>query len=235
MSLLEVQNLRAGYGPLQVLHGIDFSVDEGQVCVILGANGSGKSTTLKALSGLIRGSGRAELAGNSLLKGRPDQVAGFGVSLVPEGRGTFKDLSVKDNLMLGAIKRKDKEVKADLELWTTTFGRLGERISQTAGSLSGGEQQMLAIARAMMARPRLLLLDEPSQGLAPIITQGLFAQLRSFNTDFGLTMLVVEQNAQLALGIAHHAYVLEAGEIVVDGPAAQLADDPALAKAYLGM
>jgi len=235
MSLLEVQSLRAGYGPVEVLRGIDFHVDEGEVVVILGANGSGKTTTLRALSGMVETSGEVVFDGRSIAGARPEQVAQAGVAHVPQGRGTVTDLTVEENLRLGAYTRRDKEVGTDLERWYEMFPRLAERRQQQAGGMSGGEQQMLAIARAMMARPRLVLLDEPSLGLAPLITQGLFRTLGDMNRDLGTSMLVVEQNATLALAIATRGYVLETGEIVVEGTATELAGNDDVRKAYLGI
>ncbi|MEY3361173.1 MAG: hypothetical protein RL531_892 [Actinomycetota bacterium] len=235
MSLLTVRALRAGYGPVEVLRGIDFHVDEGEVVVILGANGSGKTTTLRALSGMVETSGEVTFDGRSIAGARPEQVAQAGVAHVPQGRGTVTDLTVEENLRLGAYTRRDKEVAADIDRWYAMFPRLAERRQQQAGGMSGGEQQMLAIARAMMARPRLVLLDEPSLGLAPIITQGLFRTLGDMNRDLGTSMLVVEQNATLALAIANRGYVLETGEIVVEGTAAQLAGNDDVRKAYLGI
>ncbi len=235
MTLLEVTELRAGYGPVQVLHGVDFTVAEGEVVVILGANGAGKTTTLRALCGMIPARGTLEFAGQSLLGLKPERVAQAGIAHVPQGRGTLADLTAEENLRLGAHTRKDKEVGADLDRWFGVFPRLSERRDQAAGSMSGGEQQMLAIARALMSRPRLVLLDEPSLGLAPIITQDLFRILGELNRDTGLSMLVVEQNAALALGIANRGYVLEAGAIAVSGAAADLAANDDVRKAYLGI
>ncbi|MFM7617453.1 MAG: ABC transporter ATP-binding protein [Actinomycetes bacterium] len=235
MSLLEVRALRARYGPVEVLRGIDFVVEDGEVVVILGANGSGKTTTLRALSGMVETSGEVDFDGRSIAGARPEQVARAGIAHVPQGRGTITDLTVEENLRLGAYTRKDEEVAADIERWYSVFPRLAERRQQQAGGMSGGEQQMLAIARAMMARPRLVLLDEPSLGLAPIITQGLFRTLGEMNRDLGTSMLVVEQNATLALAIADRGYVLETGEIVVTGTAADLAGNDDVRKAYLGI
>jgi branched-chain amino acid transport system ATP-binding protein len=235
MTLLEVTELRAGYGPVQVLHGVDFTVSEGEVVVILGANGAGKTTTLRALSGMIPARGTLEFAGRSLLGLKPERVAQAGIAHVPQGRGTLAELTAEENLRLGAHTRKDKEVGADLDRWFEVFPRLSERRDQAAGSMSGGEQQMLAIARALMSRPRLVLLDEPSLGLAPIITQDLFRILGELNRDTGLSMLVVEQNAALALGIANRGYVLEAGAIAVSGAASDLAANDDVRKAYLGI
>lgn len=235
MSLLEVRGLRARYGPVEVLRGIDFTVEDGEVVVILGANGSGKTTTLRALTGMVETTGDISFDGRSIEGSRPEQVARAGVAHVPQGRGTVTDLTVEENLRLGAHTRKDKQVAEDIAKWYEVFPRLAERRQQQAGGMSGGEQQMLAIARAMMARPRLVLLDEPSLGLAPIITQGLFRTLGEMNRDLGVSMLVVEQNATLALAIATRGYVLETGEIVVEGTAAELAGNDDVRKAYLGI
>jgi branched-chain amino acid transport system ATP-binding protein len=235
VSLLDVRALRARYGPVEVLRGIDFAVDDGEVVVILGANGSGKTTTLRALSGTIETTGSVTFDGRSIEGSRPEQVARAGIAHVPQGRGTVTDLSVEENLRLGAYTRRDKQVAEDIARWYEVFPRLAERRTQQAGGMSGGEQQMLAIARAMMARPRLVLLDEPSLGLAPIITQGLFRTLGEMNRDLGIAMLVVEQNATLALAIATRGYVLETGEIVVEGTAAELAGNDDVRKAYLGI
>ncbi|WP_420617961.1 ABC transporter ATP-binding protein [Candidatus Poriferisocius sp.] len=233
-AYLEVAGLKAAYGDIQVLHGIDFSVDEGQIAVILGANGAGKTTTLRALCAMVSTEGSIKLAGEELASQRTADIVRRGVAHVPQGRGTFPDLSVEENLMAGAFVRSDADVRADVEQWYQTFPVLGERRNQTAGSLSGGEQQMLAIARALMLRPSLLLLDEPSLGLAPMITRSLFEQLVAINADAGTTMLVVEQNAALALGVADVAYVLEAGEVALSGPAHELAADDNVRRAYLG-
>jgi branched-chain amino acid transport system ATP-binding protein len=235
VTLLEVSELRAGYGPVQVLYGVDFTVGEGEVVVILGANGAGKTTTLRALSGMIPARGSFLLAGKSLLGSKPEQIARAGIGHVPQGRGTLDELTVDDNLRLGAYTRRDREVASDIERWYGVFPRLADRRSQEAGSMSGGEQQMLAIARAMMARPKLVLLDEPSLGLAPIITQELFEVLGALSRDQGLSMLIVEQNAGLALEIAQRGYVLEAGKIVVTGNAIELATDDDVRRAYLGI
>ena len=234
MSLLELSGVGGGYGPVQVLHGIDLAVEEGHVAVVLGANGAGKTTTLRAISGMIATSGEIYFDGRPIGNRRPEAVAKLGIAHVPQGRGTFTELSVEDNLRVGAIARRDNGVEADLARWFEVFPRLGERRQQEAGSMSGGEQQMLALARAMMSRPRLLLLDEPSLGLAPLVTRDLFARLGELNREEGLTVLVVEQNANLALEVGHWGYVLETGRIVVQGPAAQLHDDESVRRAYLG-
>ena len=231
---LEVRGLKAAYGNIQVLHGIDFTVAEGQIAVILGANGAGKTTTLRALCAMVSVEGSIKLAGEELAGRRTADIVRRGVAHVPQGRGTFPELTVEENLLAGGFVRTDGEVRADIERWYETFPVLGERRNQAAGSLSGGEQQMLAIARALMLRPSLLLLDEPSLGLAPIITRSLFERLTAINADAGTTMLVVEQNASLALGVADQAYVLEAGEVALSGPAHELAADDNVRRAYLG-
>jgi len=235
MILLEVEGLTAGYGPVQVLQGIDFTVEEGENVVILGANGAGKTTTLRAISGMIAARGRATLSGASILNRKPEHLVRAGMAHVPQGRGTLTDLTVEDNLRAGAFVRKDKRgVAEDITKWYEIFPRLGERRSQAAGTLSGGEQQMLAIARAMMCRPRLLLLDEPSLGLAPLVTQELFRRIAELNAETGMAVLVVEQNANLALAIAQRAYVLETGTITASGTGAEMQADEAVRKAYLG-
>jgi branched-chain amino acid transport system ATP-binding protein len=233
--LLRVEQLTGGYGAVRVLHGLDFSVDEGEVVVILGANGAGKTTTLRGLSGVIDARGRVEFAGQNVAGWRPERIAAAGIAHVPQGRGTITELTVDENLRLGAYTRRDGEVAADMERWYDVFPRLAQRRRQLAGSMSGGEQQMLAIARALMARPKLVLLDEPSLGLAPIITQELFRTLGTLNAEQGISMLVVEQNAGLALGIAQRGYVLETGSIVVSGSSAELAGNDDVRRAYLGI
>jgi branched-chain amino acid transport system ATP-binding protein len=236
VTLLDVSDLHAGYGPVRVLHGVTFHVDAGEVVVILGANGAGKTTTLRALSGMIHAQGRADFDGQPIVGKRPEVIAGFGIAHVPQGRGTLPDLTVEDNLLLGAYARRDKNgVRGDIAQWYDRFPRLGQRSNQPAGSMSGGEQQMLAIARALMGRPRLVLLDEPSLGLAPIVTQELFRTLGELRRDTNLSMLVVEQNAGLALGIASRGYVLETGVIVTEGSADALANNDDVRKAYLGI
>ena len=235
MSLLEVNNLVAGYGPVQVLHGISLSVDEGQVAVVLGANGAGKTTTLRALTGMIKTSGSITLDGEELVGKKTDEIVRRRIAHVPQGRGTVAQFSVDENLDLGAYIRSDKAaVAADKNKMFEMFPRLAERRKQAAGSLSGGEQQMLAIARALMLDPRILLLDEPSLGLAPLIIKNVFDTLGQINKEFNTTMLVVEQNANLALGIAQTAFVLETGEIVASGSADEIRNDDAIRKAYLG-
>jgi branched-chain amino acid transport system ATP-binding protein len=233
-NLLELRGVRGGYGPVQVLHGVDLEVEEGHVAVVLGANGAGKTTTLRAISGMIRVEGEIVFDGHAITGSSPEVVAELGIAHVPQGRGTFTELSVEDNLRVGAVNRTDDRVAADMDRWFEVFPRLADRRKQEAGSMSGGEQQMLALARAMMARPRLLLLDEPSLGLAPLVTRELFAKLGELNREVGLTVLVVEQNANLALEIGHWGYVLERGRIAVQGSAGELHDDEAVRKAYLG-
>jgi branched-chain amino acid transport system ATP-binding protein len=233
-NLLSVTGLRASYGQIEALHGVDFYVGRGEVVVVLGANGAGKTTTLRALCQMVSTKGSIVLDGSSIAGKSTTEITRRGVAHVPQGRGTLSDLSVDDNLLAGAYIRKDKEVRADIEKWFTVFPRLKERRNQPAGSLSGGEQQMLAVARALMSRPKLLLLDEPSLGLAPIIVQGLFDRFAEMNKTEGITMLIVEQNANLALEIADRAYVLEAGETVLTGTAEDLRHDDGVRKAYLG-
>lgn len=233
-KMLEVENLEAGYGPVKVLHGMSFFAAEGETVVILGGNGAGKTTTLRALSGMIPRKGRVTLDGQDITGASSDKVVRLGVAHVPQGRGTFTEQTVEENLRLGGFVRKDGDLRADIERAYDMFPRLRERSGQTAGSLSGGEQQMLAIARALMLKPRLLLLDEPSLGLAPIIVQGLFRTLAELKQDTGTTMLLVEQNANLALEIADHAYVIETGSIVFAGKADEVRNDENVRRAYLG-
>jgi branched-chain amino acid transport system ATP-binding protein len=234
MPLLELSNVTGGYGPVRVLHGIDLAVEEGEVAVVLGANGAGKTTTLRAISGIIQAGGEIRFDGQRITRKHPEWVAKAGIAHVPQGRGTFGEFTVDENLRVGAVTRRDREVGADLDRWYSLFPRLGERRDQAAGSMSGGEQQMLAIARAMMSRPKLVLLDEPSLGLAPLVTQELFRRLGEINKESGLTLLVVEQNANLALDIGHRGYVLESGRIATSGSAQDLKTDDAVRKAYLG-
>jgi len=232
--ILEVADLHAGYGPVEVLHGIALTVAPGEVVVVLGANGAGKTTMMRAVSGTIHRRGSVKLDGEEISRSSPDGIVRAGAAQVPQGRGTFVDLTVDDNLRAGAYTRRDDGVAADLARWYEVFPRLAERRGQRAGGLSGGEQQMLAIARALMSRPRLLLCDEPSLGLAPIIVQELFAILGRLNREEGLSVLLVEQNANLAMGIAHRAYLLETGAIVASGDADTIRNDDAIRKAYLG-
>ena len=236
MSLLRVQGLTAGYGPVTVLHGIDLEVNEGEIVVMLGANGAGKTTTMRAISGTIARQGTIEFEGRSIQKFGPEVIVRSGMAQVPQGRGTFPELTVEDNLQAGAYVRRDGSgnVAADIQKWIGVFPRLAERRHQRAGSLSGGEQQMLAIARALMSRPKLLMCDEPSLGLAPLITQELFRILERLNQEDGLSVFLVEQNANLAMHIATRVYLLETGRIVATGSGAELSADDAIRKAYLG-
>ncbi len=232
--LLNVSGLEASYGDVTVLHGIDFSVDAGDISVVLGANGAGKTTTLRAICGQVDTSGSIEFDGAEIIRERTADIVRRGIAHVPQGRGTFPELSVRDNLEAGAFIRKDSGIETDIDRWCDVFPVLGERRDQLAGSLSGGEQQMLAVARAMMSAPRLLLLDEPSLGLAPIIIEDLFARLAAINKEDGMTMLIVEQNATLALAVASHAYVLEVGTIAISGDPEELSGDETVRRAYLG-
>ena len=231
---LKVENLHASYGAVEVLRGLDFEVEAKGVSVILGANGAGKTTTLRAICNMCTTSGTVTLGDEDITRTGTAEIVRKGVAHVPQGRGTFPELSTMDNLMVGAYTRKDNEVKDDLDRWFEIFPRLSERRDQLAGSLSGGEQQMLAVARALMCRPRLLLLDEPSLGLAPLIIEDFFERFTTLNKETGLTMLVVEQNANLALDMADYGYVIESGEITLHGTADELKNDPAVQEAYLG-
>ena len=238
-KLFEAKKLSAFYGATQVLFDIDFAIDAGKITTILGANGAGKTTTLRALCQIVRTTGSMTLnagAGEVQLVGKStDAIVRMGVAHVPDGRGTFTALSVEDNLKLGAYVRSDKaEVARDMDRAYTRFPRLAERRHQQAGTLSGGEQQMLAISRALMLRPKLLLLDEPSFGLAPLIVAEIFRIMRTINTEDGVSMLLVEQNASLALNLAHHAYLLETGTVALSGPAEQIKNDESVRRAYLG-
>jgi branched-chain amino acid transport system ATP-binding protein len=234
-ALLEVERLTAGYGAAQVLHDVDLSVDAGEVVVVLGANGAGKTTLMRAVSGLIGRRGRVDFEGRSLVGLRAEEVVARGISLVPQGRGTFTQLSVVDNLRVGAAVRGDRAaIAADIDHWFDVFPVLAQRSKQIAGTLSGGEQQMLAIARALMSRPRLLLCDEVSLGLAPLIVQGLFDVLRRINAEQGTALLLVEQNADLALDLAARVYLLEVGSVVSSGAAGEFRDNDAVRQAYLG-
>jgi len=233
--MLDVKDLVAGYGAVQVLEGLALHVNEGEVAVMLGANGAGKTTTMRAISGMIARKGTVKFLGNDITTTAPNEIVRMGIAQVPQGRGTFTDLTVEDNMRAGAYIRKNgSDVDADMKEWYDVFPRLRERRSQKAGSLSGGEQQMLAIARALMSKPKLLLCDEPSLGLAPIITQELFTILGRLNAEHGLSILVVEQNANLAVKIAHQVFVLETGTIVASGTAEEIAADDIVRKAYLG-
>ncbi len=233
--MLEVAGLEAFYGQSQALHGVGFAIDEGHVRTLLGANGAGKTTILRALCGMVRTRGDIVFDGKHIAGWSTEDVVRLGVAHVPEGRGTFVRLTVEENLQLGAMTRRNRgEIADDIERVYVNFPRLKERRNQQAGTLSGGEQQMLAVGRALMLRPRLLLLDEPSFGLAPLIVEELFEILRRVNADTGVAMLIVEQNAALALELAEHAYLLETGHIVMDAPADVIAADEAVRRSYLG-
>nr|BFE61432.1 ABC transporter ATP-binding protein [Dactylosporangium thailandense] len=235
-DLLHVEGLVAGYGQAQVLHGVDLTVGAGEVVVVLGANGAGKTTLMRAIAGLLPSRGTIAFAGQPLGGRRPEAVVARGVSLVPQGRGTFTALTVHENLRVGAaVRGKDKDgIAADIEHWYEVFPVLRARAKQVAGTLSGGEQQMLAVARALMSRPKLLLCDEISLGLAPKIVAELFAVLRKINDEDGTALLLVEQNAELALDLAGRAYLLEVGRVAGQGPAAEFRDNDAVRRAYLG-
>ena len=232
--LLKAENLTASYGQIEVLHGISFEVFDNEIAVILGANGAGKTTTIRALSGMVETTGTITFKREDISQLESDAIVRKGVAHVPQGRGTFPELTVEDNLRVGAFIRSDNEVQNDIQNCYDSYPVLFERRTQTAGSLSGGEQQMLAVSRALMSRPELLMLDEPSLGLAPQIVEALFERFLIMNKDHGTTMLIVEQNAQLALGMADRGYVLEAGEIVIEGAAESLINDEAIIRAYLG-
>ncbi|HVZ42744.1 MAG TPA: ABC transporter ATP-binding protein [Ramlibacter sp.] len=233
--LLAVRKLHAQYGATRVLHGIDFEVRPRGITTVLGANGAGKTTTLRAVCGMVRTQGEILLAGDRIDGKATEDIVRRGVAHVPDGRGTFSHLTTEENLRMGAYTRRDKnEVQADYERMYAWFPRLKERRRQQAGTLSGGEQQMLAIARALMLRPRLLLLDEPSFGLAPLIVRELFDILGEINAAAGTSILLVEQNASLALRLADHAYLLETGRVVMSGPAERIRDDEAVRRSYLG-
>jgi branched-chain amino acid transport system ATP-binding protein len=232
--LLTVAGLDVYYGAVHALKGVDLDVGRGEIVTLIGANGAGKSTLLRTISALVRPrAGRIEFDGRDLLRVPAHDIVGLGVSHAPEGRAVFANLSVEDNLVLGAYRRKDKAIRDDMERMYVLFPRLKERRKQASGTLSGGEQQMLAIARALMSRPRLLLLDEPSLGLAPLLVRDIFKTIVEINRD-GTTILLVEQNANQALKIAHRGYVLETGRVILTDRAASLLANPAVKEAYLG-
>lgn len=233
--MLDLKDIKVSYGAVEALHGISLHVDEGQIVTLIGANGAGKTTTLRAISGLERPSaGSITFQGRAINRMPPDRIVGAGIAHAPEGRRIFSEMSVAENILLGAYGRTDRQAVAeDRERMLNLFPRLRERLNQSGGTLSGGEQQMLAIARALMASPRLLLLDEPSLGLAPFLVREIFRIITEINAA-GVSILLVEQNANQALHIAHHAYVMETGRIVLHGPAAEIAASPAVKAAYLG-
>ena len=233
-ALLEVEGLTAAYGQIRALHGVDLTVGEGQVVALLGPNGAGKTTTLRAICGMVRASGRITFRGRDLTGLATEKVTRLGVAHVPEGRGTFPGLTVAENLALGAYGRRDPDVPRDVDRWYGIFPRLADRRDQPAGSLSGGEQQMLAVARALLSRPALLLLDEPSLGLAPMVVREVFEVLTRIRAEEGTGMLLVEQNAALALELADAAYVLAAGRTMLSGPAAEIRAEDSVRRSYLG-
>jgi branched-chain amino acid transport system ATP-binding protein len=235
MKLLDVASLNAWYGPNQVLFDLNFELNVGGITTILGANGAGKTTTLRAVCQAVQTTGSITFLDKRIDGKATEDIVRVGIAHVPDGRGTFTALTVEENLKLGAYTRKDRhEVQADLERMYSRFPRLKERFRQQAGTLSGGEQQMLAISRALMLRPRLLLLDEPSFGLAPLIVKEIFEIMRQINQEDQVSMLLVEQNAALALNLADHAYLLETGKVVLSGPAADIKADESIRRVYLG-
>jgi branched-chain amino acid transport system ATP-binding protein len=233
MALLELRDVEARYGPVRALDGVSLAVELGQIVAVLGANGAGKTTTLRSISGTVRRSGQILFDGKQLGRRGPESVARMGVAHVPEGRGTFAEMSVEENLRLGAYV-KGGSIDDDVARVSAYFPWIATRLGQHAGTLSGGEQQMLALARALMSHPRMLLLDEPSLGLAPLITREIFRIVSELNEKEGLTVLVVEQNAAIALEVASYAYVLEVGKVAVSGPSEELARNESVRKSYLG-
>jgi len=234
MPLLELENVEAAYGPLKALHGVSLAVEQGQAVAVLGPNGAGKTTALRAISGTVRTTGRIAFDGKSIAGRAPESIARLGVAHVPEGRGTFTHLTTEENLRLGAYRRDPSELEASFARVYRYFPRLAERRQQPAGTLSGGEQQMLAIARAVMSRPSLILLDEPSFGLAPRVVESIFAIIERIRKEQRVSVLLVEQNAVLALALADRAYLIETGYVVTAGSAKALADDPQIRRSYLG-
>ena len=235
MAFLEVQNLEAFYGPIQALHSISFSLEKGGITTILGANGAGKTTTLRSICGMVKTAGQITFDGDDISGKKTENIVRHGVAHVPEGRGTFVRVTTEENLRLGAYTiRRSQEIADSMERVYSYFPRLKERRSQQAGTLSGGEQQMLAVGRALMLRPRLMLLDEPSFGLAPLIVQELFEILKTINTEENVSMLLVEQNATLALNLADHAYLLETGRVVISGTSEEISADETIRQSYLG-
>jgi len=233
--LLQVRGLHAQYGQTKVLHGLDFDVKTGGITTILGANGAGKTTTLRAVCGMVKTQGEMLLGGERIDGRATESIVRLGVAHVPDGRGTFLNFTVEENLRMGAYTRKDRaEVELDYERMYTYFPRLKERRKQQAGTLSGGEQQMLAVSRALMLRPRLLLLDEPSFGLAPLVVQEMFGIFKAINEKDRISMLLVEQNASLALKLADHAYLLETGRVVISGTSESIRNDESVRRSYLG-
>ena len=235
MALLEVKGLHAAYGQTRVLHGLDFALEQGSITALLGANGAGKTTTLRALCAMVKTQGEIRFAGQRVEHRATEDIVRLGVAHVPDGRGTFLNLSTEENLRLGGYVRRDKQtVEADLERMFGYFPRLRERRRQQAGTLSGGEQQMLAVSRALMLAPKLMLLDEPSFGLAPLLVRELFGILREINQRERVSMLLVEQNAAMALDLADHAYLIETGRVVLQGRSNELKSNDSVRKSYLG-
>jgi branched-chain amino acid transport system ATP-binding protein len=236
MAFLELDEVRAAYGAVRALHGVSFAVEEGSITALLGANGAGKTTTLRAISGMVRTSGRVRFEGRELTGRPPEEVARRGIAHVPEGRGTLAQLTVQENLRMGAYLRRDKEgIKRDLERVERYFPWIPQRRHQPAATLSGGEQQMLAIARALMGRPRMMLLDEPSLGLAPLVIRQIFEIIAAINKEEGVTVLLIEQNANVALETADAGHVLEVGHLVLSGTSRELAANESIRRSYLGL
>ena len=234
-AVLQLSGVRAAYGATRVLHGVEFAMEEKSITALLGANGAGKTTTLRAICGMVRTEGEVRFAGQPIQHRRTEDIARLGIAHVPDGRGTFLHLTTEENLRLGAYVRKDRgRIARDLDRVYAYFPRLKERSQQQAGTLSGGEQQMLAVSRALMLAPKLMLLDEPSFGLAPLVVRELFGILRAINTEERVSMLLVEQNAAMALDLADHACVIETGRVVLTGSAADMKKDDAVRRAYLG-
>jgi len=233
--LLEANNLTAGYGQTRVLHGVDFAIEKGSITALLGANGAGKTTTLRALCGMVKTGGEIRFEGRRIDRAATEDIVRLGVAHVPDGRGTFLTLSVEENLRLGAYSRRDRQaVGEDLERVLGYFPVLRERRRQQAGTLSGGEQQMLAVSRGLMLKPKLMLLDEPSFGLAPLLVRELFSILRAIREREGVSMMLVEQNAAMALELADHAYLIETGRVVLQGSSKELKSNDAVRRSYLG-
>ena len=234
-AVLQLSGVRAAYGATRVLHGVEFAMEEKSITALLGANGAGKTTTLRAICGMVRTEGEVRFAGQPIQHRRTEDIARLGIAHVPDGRGTFLHLTTEENLRLGAYVRKDRgRIARDLDRVYAYFPRLKERSQQQAGTLSGGEQQMLAVSRALMLAPKLMLLDEPSFGLAPLVVRELFGILRAINAEERVSMLLVEQNAAMALDLADHACVIETGRVVLTGSAADMKKDDAVRRAYLG-
>lgn len=233
--MLEIKNLNVNYGAISALHGISFEVKQGDIVTLIGANGAGKTTTLKAISGLLRAQGEVLYQGKNIANMPPHKIVSLGLSHVPEGRMVFANLTVLENLKMGAYLQKDKSViDREMEYVFSIFPRLKERIKQLAGTMSGGEQQMLAIGRALMSKPKFLMLDEPSLGIAPLLVKTIFEKIVEINRQHGITILLVEQNANLALEISTYGFVLETGRIILQGESAKLRQDPSVKSAYLG-